>query len=477
MTLDIFFDRYLITIHAIVVAFGLILYVAAARALPQRRDPSAAVAWVVALTLLPYIALPLYFMFGSRKLRMRDEPPPVLPPVEGVADDVEAASLWARRLGRSMGLAPAAGYRSLRIHGDGAEARAALLELIVSATRTIDVCTFILATDGLGDEIAMALRSQAERGVKVRLLIDGIGAWLGGRLDMKALSRSGVQVVKFVPPFRSILRGRANLRNHRKMLVADGERLWCGGRNFAAEYFEGNPAKLAGQSLRNHAWHDLSFDLRGELVVHACELFEKDWAYAARAPVVPRCPAPGPAAASEGPLAQLVPSGPEQVDDTVQSLLVSGCFMARHRVLVVTPYFIPDATLLMALTLAARRGVLIDIVLPRRSNHRLADVARHRPLRDLATAGARIWFEPFMQHAKAVVVDDQLALVGSANLDLRSLFLNYELMVAFYEPADVRRFAAWVEHERALASRFEPKEPGLLRDLSEGLLLWLAFQL
>ena len=91
MTLDIFFDRYLITVHAIVVALGLVLYVAAARALPQRRDPSAAVAWVVALTLLPYVALPLYFMFGSRKLRMRDEPPLALPPAEGAAA-AEAAS-------------------------------------------------------------------------------------------------------------------------------------------------------------------------------------------------------------------------------------------------------------------------------------------------------------------------------------------------------------------------------------------------
>ena len=478
MTLDIFFDRYLITVHAIVVAFGLILYVAAARALPQRRDPSAAIAWVVALTLLPYIALPLYFMFGSRKLRMRDEPPPVLPPVEGVADDVEAASLWARRLGRSMGLAPAAGYRSLRIHGDGAEARAALLELIVSATRTIDVCTFILATDGLGDEIAMALRSQAERGVKVRLLIDGIGAWLGGRLDMKALSRSGVQVVKFVPPFRSILRGRANLRNHRKMLVADGERLWCGGRNFAAEYFEGNPAKLAGQSLRNHAWHDLSFDLRGELAVRSAEQFEEDWNYATRrSSGAHLVPAPYRIVPPDASLAQLVPSGPEQVDDTVQALLLSGCFVAQRRILAVTPYFIPDATLLMALTLAARRGVQVDLILPSRSNHRLADVARHRPLRDLAAAGARLWFTPFMLHAKVVVIDEQLALAGSANLDLRSLFLNYELMVAFYDPVDVARFAAWIEGEKSTAARFEPTEPGLLRDLSEGLLLWLAFQL
>jgi len=478
MTLDIFFDRYLITIHAIVVAFGLVVYVAAARALPQRRDPSAAVAWVVALTLLPYVALPLYFMFGSRKLRMRDAPPPALPLVETAADEAEAASLWARRLGRSMGLAPAASYHALAVHADGREARAAVLDVIASARQTLDVCTFILARDGIGDEVAAALRAKAEQGVKVRLLIDGIGAWLGGRIDLKSLRRSGVQVVKFVPPFRSILRGRANLRNHRKMIVADAQWLWCGGRNLAAEYFEGDPAKRDGASLRNHAWHDLSFDLLGELALRACELFEKDWAYATRTALVEQCPTPPHViGAADTPLAQLVPSGPEQVDDTVQSLLLSGCFMARRRILAVTPYFIPDATLLMALTLAARRGVLVDIVLPRRSNHRLADVARHRPLRDLAAAGARIWFEPWMQHAKTIVIDEQLALAGSANLDLRSLFLNYELMVAFYEPTDVRRFAQWVERERAGAVRFEPKEPGLLRDLSEGLLLWLAFQL
>src|SRR5829696_834735 len=121
MTLDIFFDRYLITVHAIVVALGLIIYVGVARALPQRRDPSAAIAWVVALALLPYIALPLYLMFGSRKLRMRDAPAPLPPIAPAALDDDEAASLWARRLGRSMGLAPSAPYEDLRIHVDGAE--------------------------------------------------------------------------------------------------------------------------------------------------------------------------------------------------------------------------------------------------------------------------------------------------------------------------------------------------------------------
>jgi cardiolipin synthase len=473
VTLDIFFERYLLTLHAIVVAFGLIIYVGVARALPQRRDPSAAVAWVVALALLPYVAVPLYLMFGSRKLRMRDTPALPLPPVARAAlGDDEAASLWARRLGRSMGLTPAAPYDALAIHRDGSEARRAVLAVIASATRTLDVCTFILARDRLGDEVAAALRQKAEQGVRVRLLVDGIGAWLAGKLDVESLRRSGVEVVKFVPPFRSILRGRANLRNHRKMVVADVSRLWCGGRNFAAEYFEGDPER------GGVVWHDLSFDLHGELALRAAEQFEEDWNYATRrSSGVHLVPAPYRVAPPDASLAQLVPSGPEQVDDTVQALLLSGCFMAQRRILAITPYFIPDATLLMALTLAARRGVQVELVMPGRSNHRLADVARHRPLRDLAAAGARLWFTPFMLHAKVVVIDEQLALAGSANLDLRSLFLNYELMIAFYEPADVQRFAAWIEGERAAAARFVPSEPGLMRDLSEGLLLWLAFQL
>jgi cardiolipin synthase len=468
MTLDIFFDRYLLTVHAIVVAIGLVVYVGVSRALPQRRDPPAAIAWVVALALLPYLALPLYIMFGSRKLRMRDDHP-VLPPVASPtsADDPEAGSLWARRLGRAMGLAPSAPYERLRIHADGREALARALETIHSATRTLDVCTFVLARDRIGNEVAGALEARARDGVRVRLLLDGIGAWLGGRFDTRALQAAGVDVVTFVPPFRAILRGRANLRNHRKMVVADGERLWCGGRNFAVPYFE--------------TWRDLTFDLGGPVVARAAAQFEVDWAYATRRPAAP---APAWSGTQAGdldmprlPLAQLVPSGPEQADDTVQTLVVSGAFQAERRILAVTPYFIPDQTLLLALTLAARRGVQVDLVLPRRSNHRLADMARPRALRELAAAGARIRFVPHMVHAKAVVIDDELALAGSANLDARSLFLNHELMVAFYEPADVHRFADWIEAEGATGTRYVPRQPGLVRDLAEGLVIWLAFQL
>ncbi|MGC2049157.1 MAG: phospholipase D-like domain-containing protein [Gallionella sp.] len=263
-------------------------------------------------------------------------------------------------------------------------------------------------------------------------------------------------------PFKS----RTNLRYHRKMLVADGIRLWCGGRNFAAEYFQG---------VRNREpWKDLSFDLEGSLAGQARELFEQDWAFVNGSPWAGRAQE---MQTAREPFAQVIASGPDQADDTVHDLLVTACFKAQSSIAAVTPYFVPSDTLLVALLLAARRGVIVNLILPRRSNHHMADFARHRALRELGAAGGRVWLVPYMLHAKAVVIDDSLALSGSANLDSRSLFLNYELMVAFYDVVDIRRFASIIEEHREAAIRYDARKPGLLRDLTEGLLLWLAFQL
>ena len=464
-------ERNWLTIHALVVALGLGVYVMASRALYQRRHPSAAIAWVVMLTLLPYVALPLYFMFGSRKVAGGQRPALADATVvrSNRLDDLAA---WSRRIAGAMGLSNATGYERLRIHQNGAEALQALREVILGATTTLDVCTFLFARDALGREVAELLMQRARDGVRVRVLLDGFGVWLGGHFNLGLLRGAGVEVVKFVPALKSAVRG-LNLRNHRKMVIADGERFWTGGRNIAAEYFEGDARK------HRQAWHDLSFDLAGALARQAQHRFDIDWGYASHQPVpkVALSPDVNDGPTGDAALAQLIPSGPDQIDDTVHGLLVSIAFMARHRILAVTPYFVPDVTLMMALTLAARRGVAVDLVLPMRSNHHLADVARNRPLRDLARAGGRVWLTPHMVHAKAVVVDENFALVGSANLDARSLFLNYELMAAFYRDVDVQRFADWIEREKGLARAYRGHPPGFVRDLAEGLVLWLAFQL
>ncbi|MGH8747339.1 MAG: phospholipase D-like domain-containing protein, partial [Burkholderiales bacterium] len=354
---------------------------------------------------------------------------------------------------------------------DGAQALQALRDLIDGAARTLEICTFVFGKDAIGREIAQRLERRARDGVRVRLLVDGIGAYLSGLPDFGPLRSAGVETALFVPPLRSTLRGRTNLRNHRKMALADGERLWCGGRNLAREYFDDG----AAPARRTKTWIDLSFDLRGPLAGQARQQFEQDWAFATEQPA-PEAPPPAQADAP-APRGQLIASGPDQADDTLYTFLVSGFFAAHRRILAVTPYFVPNATLLMSLALAARRGVTVDLVMPAKSNHLLADMARHRALRQLAGAGARVWFLPRMIHAKAVVIDDDLALAGSANLDERSLFLNYELMVAFYDAAEIERFAAWISRQRDAAADYRPRPPGLVRDVAEGLLLWLAFQL
>jgi cardiolipin synthase A/B len=446
-----------VTLHSLAIVLSLLTYVLTTRVEGERRPPSAAISWVLALIALPYLALPGYLLFGRRKLRRK------ITPCLGLAS---GSTHWAEDLIESFGLPPSAPAR-VRMHQDGAEARTALHEVLRRASRRLDVCTYILGNDVFGEEITTRLIACAQRGVRVRFLIDGVGAIQLPRAWFKRMRRAGAETAVF-SPLLALRRTPAprNLRNHRKWVIADGELLWSGGRNLAAEYFCGAPGKPA--------WNDLSFDLEGAVAASAANQFEQDWIAAGGKPAG-RSSAP--AADCSGGKTQFLPSGPDQTEDTVRALLIDACFHASERMLAVTPYFVPDSSLETAMRLAARRGVKIDLCIPAKSNHLLADFVRHRALRALASAGVSIHLLPAMNHAKAVVFDHNVAICGSPNMDSRSLLLNYESAVVFYGSREIEWLAVWIQELMPNAVAFDNRPPGLMRDIAEGLLLTLAYQL
>jgi len=459
-----------LSLHSVAVVLALVTYVALSLARRQRRHPSAAIGWVLFLALVPYVGLPLFLLFGTRKTtRARKRPDHDAAAVEAL----QGPSGRFRALALGLGLPAPVPYEELTIHQDGAAALERLQAMMLAARHTLEVSSFLLGRDPLGDAVVALLAQRAREGVRVRVMIDGVGRYLGGRPTLAPLRRAGVEVALFVRPWSSPLRGRVNLRNHRKVVIVDGTWLWTGGRNLAAEYF----VAKAAHGRREHPWTDLSFDLRGPLAAQARQQFESDWAVAVNQRPEPLPPPDLPDPLPGQALAQLLPSGPDQADDTVYDLLIDACFSAQRRIVALTPYFVPDPVLLMAFTLAARRGVSVELLVPRRSNHRLADLARPASLREMLASGARVWLAPTMLHAKLVIVDETVALAGSLNLDERSLFLNYEMMVAFYDPQAIARFAAWAGQVRAGAAPMQARPVGALREVGEGLLRWLTFQL
>ena len=472
--------------HVAFMAAGLLTYLVVTRVRRQRRHPYAALAWVMGIAAFPYLGLPLFLVFGTRKVVRPATPRQPAPAGPWAA----LAPLWATRLLAALGVAGARPQAVVRFESDGEAALAQLQRVIGSARHTLDLCTYVLGDDEVGAAVAAALADRARAGVRVRLLIDSIGSLKSAHSHDAMLKNAGVRTRLFMPALGRPGRGRVNLRNHRKLLIADGEVVWSGGRNLANEYFIGR--------VGEPPWLDLSFAAEGALAAQAQALFDGDWRIARGARQAPRLgyaerfarqqalEQPSDAAdyaaapstdATFTSLAQWVPSGPDFHEDVLHALLVSAAFHAEQRLLLATPYYVPDESVQEALVLAAKRGLQITLLLPRRSNHRLADWARGRAVRELVEAGVDVRLLPAMLHAKAVVVDDVLALCGSANLDSRSLFINYEAMAAFYGRAEIDWLADWINAHAAQAEPASAKPPSWLRDIGEGIVATLAFQL
>jgi cardiolipin synthase len=423
--------------------------------LRQRRSPAATLGWIIFMVSAPWLAVPLYLTLGTRKLTARAQPTSHPLPTEA---DTPLARLLA-----SAGVPPPRPGNQVIWHRDGDAAWDALIAVVDSSTRTLDVSLFLLRDDTCGSRFIEKLAARAEAGVRVRLLIDGIGSLLLARRGLRRLRATGVDTAWFIPLLHRPLRGRTNLRNHRKLVIADTTRAWSGGRNIADEYF-----------AADSAWIDLSFSIDGPAVADLARLFADDWAFASKRSVEPDAVVP--AEAGEHTV-QIVPSGPVMARDTLHELMLTACYGAQKRIWIATPYFVPDEALQQALVLAARRGVEVRLLLPQRSNHRLADLARARYLRELVAAGATIKAVPHaMQHAKALLADD-LALSGSANFDLRSLFLNFEVGCLFLSPSDSEALASWLARLDTLTVGYQPPTDRWGRGLVEGLVMLVAFQI
>ena len=306
---------------------SVLLYVLTTRVERERRPPAIAIAWVLGMIALPYVALPMYILFGRRKMPRRTIR------WSGVRT---AAHHWAEELIESFGL-PGAAPSLTEMHQDGRESAAALFRTFDEAKKRLDVCTYILGDDVFGRDAMQRLMACARRGVQVRLLLDGVGALQLPRACFKQMEAAGVETAIFSALFARKTQGPRNLRNHRKMVIADGERLWAGGRNIAAEYFSGADGVAP--------WRDLTFTLRGAPTHAAAAQFEADWVAAGGKPVSQdsvemaaadiiapllknaevqssdATPTATPAPAARG-RAQFLPSGPDQTEDTVHALLI-----------------------------------------------------------------------------------------------------------------------------------------------------------
>lgn len=416
--------HWFLTHHAVSIASNLLVLVLAASLLRQRRPVGNAIAWLLAIILIPYFGIPLYLIFGGRKLKQRVQKKRRLDP-DGKSPAIEARAQST--------------LRSVVWLDDGVLAYRTFLDEIRSAQRSIRIVTFVIVDDDTGRPLVDALIERARAGLEVRLLIDDLLRIHAPRAKLRELVAAGARVERFMPLVHLPFLGHNNLRNHRKIALFDGRRAIVGGMNLGQEYMGPAPAP--------ERWRDLSLLVEGEAVSELDTVFRADWEFA--------CGESLTAAARLEPGAipvQVVPSGPDSASDPIYDADLTAIFRAERRIWIATPYFVPDEALLRALVIAARRGVEVRVLTPAHSNHLLSDLASASCVRDLSAAGVTIHRFGKMMHAKTLLVDDSLCVVGSANFDMRSLFLNFEIALFFSGSAEVQRLSSWFEASFAQCS-------------------------
>ncbi len=456
-------------VHWIIILLVTALSLATAgHALLYKRRPGSAIAWIAVSLLYPLAGPILYLLFGINRVQTRakriDLQPiswssirvegqtnsripftPGPPPEPGVAE--------IARISDAVAEMPLARGNRVEPLYNGEEAYPAMLKAIQQAGRSIFLVTYIFETNDTGRQFIDALARAVGRGVDVRVIIDGIGAWYSRPKAMKLLRESGVPVSVFLPPKLFPPTVNINLRNHRKILAVDGRLGFIGGMNIGDRHLaarEENPSRVV----------DAQFQVEGPVVAQMEKVFLEDWAFSNGLRDVPQAIGGPPNTEEAGTaVCRCVVDGPNEDMDKLSAILVGAVSSALRGVDIMTPYFLPSDPLVAAMQTAALRGVNVSVLLPSKNNLPFVHWASRNMLWEVLRWGVRVYYQPppFV-HTKLLLVDGQYALVGSANIDPRSLRLNFELMMEVYDNALSRLLADHVEHCRSLSKEVSLEE-------------------
>lgn len=413
----------------------------------EKRNPNKTVSWLLVLFLLPGLGVFFYLIFGQdvrKKWRLKKKErnyPKVERSAELQKQIVESIELFSKEESRvsqrllnlllANSNSPFYVNSKLDVLTNGAETYAAMFDKIRDAQDHIHLEMFIIRNDTVGNQLKDLLIEKARQGLKVRVLYDSVGSWGLGSRYCKALEEAGVEIHPFFPVLFPVFRRELNYRNHRKILVVDGTIGFVGGLNIGDEYLGANE-KLG-------FWRDTHLMLAGDSVYSLQSIFARDWEFTCGKALLGERYFP-PVARTGSSVVQIAASGPDSDWQAILQAYFTMIATAEKRIWIATPYLVPEDSLLMGLKTAALSGVDVRIIIPSKADHFLVYWASRDNIEALLEAGVRIFtYEKGFIHCKILLVDGVGASVGTANLDVRSLEINFEANAFIYDKAFVSR--------------------------------------
>jgi len=400
------------------------------------------IAWLLSMILVPYVSVVLYFIFGSRKRKVRYKKEHIK--LQKHSSNYTKSNPINEVL-RSYGIAEASENEEFEIYTDSVNAYESFMKCIEDAKTSIYISTYIFEYDNVTKTIIDALVKKAKDGVEIKILMDSIGSLniYFFQNKLKELREAGAKIEFFMPIFEMPFRNYINLRNHRKIHIFDNIKVLSGGMNLTNEYI--------GPDIDKSRWEDMLFLVQGSSAELFFEIFASDWFYASGEELNFTTTS---AQNSGNTFVQVVPSGPDMPGDTLYEALLCAIYSAKERIWLVTPYFIPHTTLIQALIIAKHKGIDVKLITPKKSNHLIANFARSSYMRELEEAGIEVaLYNGEMLHAKAILVDNEWVMLGSVNFDNRSLFLNYEVATFVYSQNVIKNVESWMQKFLSNSSR------------------------